>query len=87
MKRNLRKTAARKPREQPTGLIIAGGQGALVKRKLQKTKWEHQDGQSWNNKVQDPRKRKVIRNFRQDETIVQESHGLSKKKTQNMVWF
>lgn len=27
MKRNLRKTAARKPREQPTGLIIAGGWG------------------------------------------------------------
>ena len=50
-------------------------------------KWERQDGQSWNNKVQDPRKRKVIRNFRQDETTVQESHGLSKKKTQNMVWF
>lgn len=34
MKRNLRKTAARKPREQPTGLIIAGGWGGgpLVKK-------------------------------------------------------
>lgn len=32
MKRNLRKTAVRKPREQPTGLIIAGGWGALVKK-------------------------------------------------------
>lgn len=38
MKRNLRKTAARKPREQPTGLIIAGGRGALVKRETTENK-------------------------------------------------
>ena len=67
---------------------MAGGWGALVKKETtENRKWECQDGQSWNNKVQDPRKRKVIRNFRQDETTVQEIHGLSKKNTQNMVWF
>lgn len=87
MKRNLRKTAARKPREQPTGLIIAGGWGGSGEKGNYRKQKECQDGQSWNNKAQDPRKRKVIRNFRQDETTVQESQGLSKKKTQNMVWF
>lgn len=61
-----------------------GGSGEKGNYRKQK---ECQDGQSWNNKAQDPRKRKVIRNFRQDETTVQERQGLSKKKTQNMVWF
>lgn len=38
-----------------------------------------------NNKAQDPRKRKVIRNFRQEEINCTRKSGLSKKKTQNMV--